>query len=79
MNQYLEELKKIEYKKLENYGFKEIDVREEILMPLLKALGYNFTGDFKIIREKKLINPFNMVGTKKYPINIFPDYILECK
>ena len=48
-------------------------------MPLLKALGYNFTGDFKIIREKKLINPFNMVGTKKYPINIFPDYILECK
>lgn len=79
MNQYLEELKKIEYKKLENYGFKEIDVREEIVMPLLKALGYNFTGDFKIIREKKLINPFNMVGTKKYPINIFPDYILECK
>lgn len=77
MNNYLEELKNFDYTKLESYEFKEVDVREEIVVPLLKALGYNYKGNFKIVREKKLTHPFNVVGSKKYSINIFPDYILE--
>ena len=77
MNTYLEELIKWKDKELEDPEFKEAAVREEIVTPLLKALGYQYDGDFKIVRDRKLKHPFIMIGAKKYPIHIFPDYILE--
>lgn len=53
-------------------------MREEIIVPLIKALGYDYKGKYKIVRSRKLQHPFTMIGTNKYKISIFPDYILEC-
>lgn len=78
MNHWLEELAKFDYEVLNNPEFKEDSVREEIVMPLIKALGYNYKGKYKIVRSRKLQHPFTMIGANKYKISIFPDYILEC-
>lgn len=65
-----------EYKILNDPDFKEDSVREEIIVPLLKGLGYKASGKYKIIRSKTLSQPFIYVGTKKHPVNIVPDYLL---
>ena len=39
MNHWLEKLAKFDYEVLNNSEFKEDSVREEIIMPLIKALG----------------------------------------
>lgn len=78
MNHWLEELVKFDYEGLNNPEFKEDSVREEIIVPLIKALGYNYKGKYKIVRSRKLQHPFIMIGSNKYKISIFPDYILEC-
>lgn len=54
--------------------FKEDSVREVIILPILKALGYQQKN---IIRSKKLIHPFLKVGTKKIAIHTYPDYSLK--
>ncbi|HCS50038.1 hypothetical protein [uncultured Rubinisphaera sp.] len=56
--------------------FKEDSVREEIVVPILKRLGYSASGPNKIIRSKGLLHPFVMIGSKKHPVNIIPDYLL---
>lgn len=61
---------------LDSQGFKEDSVREEIIHPLLKALGYAASGPNRIIRSKGLEHPFLTVGSKKKPINLIPDYLL---
>lgn len=53
--------------------FKEDSVREVIILPILKELGY--TQD-NIIRSKTLQHPFLKIGSKKRPINLVPDYAL---
>lgn len=78
MNHWLEGLAKFDYEVLNDPEFKEDSVREEIIMPLIKALGYNYAGKYKIVRSRKLRHPYTMIGTNKYKISIFPDYILEC-
>lgn len=78
MNNWLEQLQKFDYNVLESPEFKEDSVREEIIVPLIKALGYDYKGKYKIVRSRKLQHPFTMIGTNKYKISIFPDYILEC-
>lgn len=57
-----------------NPDFKEDSVREVIVLPILKELGY--TQD-NIIRSKTLQHPFLKVGSKKRPINLVPDYALK--
>ena len=57
-----------------NPDFKEDSVREVIILPILKALGY--TQD-NIIRSKTLQHPFLKIGSKKRPINLVPDYALK--
>lgn len=59
--------------------FKEDSVREEIIVPILKRLGYSATGENRIIRSKTLNHPFIYVGTRKLPIQLIPDYTLLCK
>ena len=59
--------------------FKEDSVREEIVVPILKRLGYAATGPNKIIRSKNLLHPFVMIGSKKHPVNIIPDYLLHAE
>lgn len=44
MNHWLEELAKFDYEVLNSSEFKEDSVREEIVMPLIKALGYDYKG-----------------------------------
>ncbi|MCK8623697.1 DNA methyltransferase [Prevotella sp. E13-27] len=59
----------------DNLKFKESDVREEIIMPLLSYLGY---GSRNIIRELTLHHPFLHVGSNKdKPITLIPDYVFR--
>ncbi len=62
---------------LESPGFKEDSVREELIVPILKALGYASSGKNKIHRSKAVNHPFVKVGTKKRKLTNFPDYLLE--
>ena len=55
--------------------FKEDSVREVIILPILKQLGYEQQN---IIRSKSLTHPFLKVGSsKKIAIKLVPDYILK--
>ena len=57
----------------DNLKFKESDVREEIIMPLLTYLGY---GGSNIFRELTLHHPFLHVGSNTdKPITLIPDYV----
>lgn len=44
----------------------EADIREEIIAPLLKELGYRSSGVNNIIREQSLIYPRKFIGRKKH-------------
>lgn len=57
-----------------NPDFKEDSVREVIILPILKALGYTQSN---IIRSKTLQHPFLKIGSKKRPVNLVPDYVLK--
>jgi 16S rRNA G966 N2-methylase RsmD len=60
---------------IKNPDFKEDSVREVVILPILKALGYQ-QGD--IIRSKTLKHPFLKIGSKKKrPIKLIPDYCLQ--
>ena len=54
--------------------FKEDSVREVIILPIFKELGYIQEN---IIRSKTLQHPFLKIGSKKRPINLIPDYTLK--
>ncbi|MBS3026906.1 MAG: type I restriction enzyme HsdR N-terminal domain-containing protein [Dolichospermum sp. DET50] len=58
----------------QNPDFKEDSVREVIILPILKALGYTETN---IVRSKTLQHPFLKSGSKKRPVNLIPDYVLK--
>lgn len=59
----------------DNLKFKESDVREEIIMPLLTYLGY---GGSNIVRELTLHHPFLHVGSNTdRPITLIPDYVFS--
>lgn len=69
-------LQKFDFGLLDLQGFKEDSVREEIVLPILNALGYAASGPNKIIRSKPLEHPFLTVGSKKKPVTLIPDYLL---
>jgi 16S rRNA G966 N2-methylase RsmD len=69
-------LEDFDFALLDSQGFKEDSVREEIIHPLLKALGYAASGPNRIIRSKGLEHPFLTVGSKKKRITLIPDYLL---
>ena len=54
--------------------FKEDSVREVIILPILKELGY-LQDD--IVRSKALKHPFIRIGSKNRQINLVPDYCLK--
>lgn len=64
------DIKSIEF----NPDFKEDSVREVIILPILKELGYN---NESIVRSKSLLHPFIKIGSKKRPITLVPDYVLK--
>lgn len=57
--------------------FKEDSVREEIIFPILKALGYSALGNNRIVRSRSLDHNFIRVGSKDRPVKVIPDYLLE--
>ena len=56
--------------------FKEDAVREEIIAPIIRRLGYRPGGPMQVLRSKSLIHPFVMIGSKRHAVNIIPDYTL---
>lgn len=62
---------------LNDVNYKEDSVREDIVMPILKKLGYSSSGINKIKRGIPLTHPFVNIGSTQRKINIIPDYILE--
>jgi hypothetical protein len=50
---------------LDNPEFGEDAVREELVAPLLRALGYSASPPYQIIRSRKLEHPFVYFGTVK--------------
>lgn len=55
--------------------FKEDSVREELILPIIKKLGYKISGDSRIIRSKNLIHPYVAIGSQQRKISIIPDYL----
>ncbi len=62
---------------LENPEFQEDSVREEIIIPIIRGLGYSADKPNQIIRGRKLIHPFVSIGSKRKSIYIIPDYLFE--
>jgi hypothetical protein len=63
-----------DFRRLDSADFKEDSVREEILLPIIKRLGYNQT---QVLRSKTLQHPFLKIGSKKRPVNLVPDYLFK--
>lgn len=70
-------LEGFDFSHLKNPEFKEDSVREELIVPIIKGLGYDIGKPFQIIRSRKLIHPFVSIGSKRQPISIIPDYLFE--
>jgi Type I restriction enzyme R protein N terminus (HSDR_N) len=66
-----------DYSALDDPEFKEDSVREEIIAPILKRLGYSASPPHRIIRSRKLIHPFVSIGSASKKIHIVPDYLME--
>ncbi|WP_020586088.1 type I restriction enzyme HsdR N-terminal domain-containing protein [Desulfobacter curvatus] len=64
-----------DFEVLNDPEFKEDAVREEIILPLIKQLGYTLTGNSKIIRSKSLVHPYVAIGSKQRKVSIVPDYV----
>ena len=62
---------------LDNPEFKEDSVREEIILPIIKELGYTSSKPNQIIRSRNLSHPFVSIGSQSRKINIIPDYLFE--
>ena len=70
-------LEGFDYSLLEDSEFKEDSVREEVVLPIIKALGYTASKPNQIIRSRKLKHPFVSIGSKRKDIFIIPDYLFE--
>lgn len=58
-----------------NSDFKEDSVREVLILPILKELGYTQPN---IVRSKTLEHPYLKIGSnKRLPIKLIPDYSLK--
>jgi hypothetical protein len=66
-----------DFRVLDDPDFQEDSVREEIIAPILRGLGYSSAQPYKIIRSKKLMHPFVSIGSATKKIYLIPDYLLE--
>ena len=65
----------IDFKTLADIDFKEDSVREVIVMPIIKKLGFN---EENIVRSKTLQHPFLKIGSnKKISVKLVPDYVIR--
>jgi hypothetical protein len=70
-------LENFDLRLLDNPEFKEDSVREEIVLPIIKSLGYSIDQPNQIIRSRNLLHPFVSIGSQKRKIYIIPDYLFE--
>lgn len=70
-------LKGFDHRIVKDKEFREDSVREEMITPLLHALGYLGSGNNKIIRSRKLLHPFVSIGSIRKKIFIVPDYLMQ--
>jgi len=70
-------LETFDFNLLGNPEFKEDSVREEIIVPIIKELGYTSSKPNQIIRSRSLLHPFTSIGSQKKKIYIIPDYLFE--
>lgn len=70
-------LENFDFSLLDNSEFKEDSVREEIVLPIIKELGYSPNKPNQIIRSRNLLHPFVSIGSQKKKIYIIPDYLFE--
>jgi hypothetical protein len=69
--------KEFDFRLLDDPNFREDSVREELVVPLLKALGFSASPPHQIIRSKPLEHPYVYIGTAQKRITIIPDYLLQ--
>lgn len=65
-----------DFEALRDPGYLEDSVREDIVAPLLRELGYTPSGPYAMKRSKPLVHPFVKIGSKDHKVNIIPDYTL---
>lgn len=65
-----------DFSALDSPEYKEDAVREDLIAPLIRKLGYNASGPVRAQRSKALVHPFVRIGSKKTQVNIVPDYTL---
>ena len=70
-------LKDYNFAVLNDPEYGEDSVREEIIFPIIKALGYRSDGNNKLVRSRKLLHPFVSIGSQQKKISIIPDYVME--
>lgn len=70
-------LQDFDFALLADQNFREDSVREEIVVPLLRALGYSASPPHRIIRGLRLSHPFVYIGSARKDITIIPDYLLQ--
>lgn len=66
----------IDFSALAVPSYKEDSVREDIVAPILRFLGFRSDRDPKIVRSQPLTHPYVMLGSQRKPISIVPDYTL---
>ncbi len=70
-------LQGLDFSLLDDPNFREDSVREEIVVPLLRALGYSPSPPHRILRSPRLPHPFVYIGSARKDITIIPDYLLQ--
>ncbi|HCG9257656.1 TPA: type I restriction enzyme HsdR N-terminal domain-containing protein [Vibrio parahaemolyticus] len=55
--------------------FQEDAVREELILPIIRNLGYKISGDNRVVRSRSLTNPLVAIGSKQRKVSIIPDYL----
>ncbi len=69
-------LEDFDFNLLHDSDFKEDSVREVIVHPILRELGYTEGGLNRIVRSRSLSHPFVKTGSGEREIRIVPDYLL---
>lgn len=62
---------------LDDPRFKEESVREELIAPLIKDLGYTNSGITQVIRNHGLKHPFVSIGSNRKNVTVIPDYLMQ--
>lgn len=66
-----------DFRALETPGYPEDSVRENIVNPILRQLGYGTSGPHQVMPAQAVTNPFVYLGASQHKVSILPDYLLR--